>query len=265
MKCKRLFTAIGNIDERFIEEDAEEIAINKGNQNARKRRVIYTYAGIAACAVILLFSVFSSLGSLNPSIDNGQQAGPPPYMLSFSNGFESLAELEAITSEDDKIIAEYLDNNYYSYNGLSTREDIESLMSTLRGIYLPFAKTGDVPRITVFPERNEVTLRYEFSDGFVYVFDIYYGSGTAEKYIAEIEEHGKLSEALPASKDGFIVYDFIDDEPDDVRQTLILDVNGVYVIVWVWDANDLHSMVDLQTAVDGLMDFEFNGLVRLSI
>jgi hypothetical protein len=45
MKSKRLFVAIGNIEDRFIDEDAEEITNLNNHPN---KRVFYRYAGLAA-------------------------------------------------------------------------------------------------------------------------------------------------------------------------------------------------------------------------
>jgi hypothetical protein len=65
MKSKRLFVAIGNIDDRFIDEDAEEITNQK---NRPKKRVFYRYAGLAACVAVLIFCLWTIPGLLNNSI-----------------------------------------------------------------------------------------------------------------------------------------------------------------------------------------------------
>ena len=56
MKSKRLFVVIGNIDDKFIDEDAEEVNHLKKHP---KMRGIYRYVGLAACVAVLLFCVWT--------------------------------------------------------------------------------------------------------------------------------------------------------------------------------------------------------------
>ena len=98
MKSKRLFVAIGNIDERFIDEDAEEIMNPK---DRKKPQVLYRYAGLAACVAVLLFCVWTIPGLFNNPIKNipnnpggnftnGNTTIQSPS-LSLDNGFETAA------------------------------------------------------------------------------------------------------------------------------------------------------------------------------
>ena len=98
MKSKLLFVAIGNIDERFIDEDAEETTNPKKRP---KTQVIYRYAGLAACVAVLLLCVWMIPGLFNTPVENipndpgeavaNVEAVSQPPSLSIDNGIETQA------------------------------------------------------------------------------------------------------------------------------------------------------------------------------
>ncbi|MDR0491098.1 MAG: hypothetical protein LBH28_07640 [Oscillospiraceae bacterium] len=107
MKSKRLFVAIGNIDERFIDEDAEEIANLK---NHSPKRVFYRFAGLAACAAVLLLCVWTISGLFNtPNNPDGIVADGGPTIqspsLSLDNGSESAASYVALENRRGRLQA----------------------------------------------------------------------------------------------------------------------------------------------------------------
>ena len=66
MRSKLLFVAIGNIDEKFIDEDAEEINLKAHSS----MRVFYRFAGLAACAAVLLLCVLTIPGLFSTPVPN---------------------------------------------------------------------------------------------------------------------------------------------------------------------------------------------------
>ena len=76
MKSKLLFFAIGNIDDKFISEDAEAFSAGdkvKTSAPFYRNRNVYRFAGLAACAAAVLLCVWAIHGlfsSPNPIIDN---------------------------------------------------------------------------------------------------------------------------------------------------------------------------------------------------
>jgi hypothetical protein len=74
MKSKRLFIALGNIDDKYIDEDAEESA-NIKNQSSK--RMIYRYAGLAACLIIFI-AIFGLPNLFINSVETPPDNSDPP-------------------------------------------------------------------------------------------------------------------------------------------------------------------------------------------
>jgi len=76
MKSKRLLAAMGNIDDRFISEDAETFSAGnkiKTSTPFYRNRNVFRFAGLAACVAVVLFCVWAVPGlfnRINPVIDN---------------------------------------------------------------------------------------------------------------------------------------------------------------------------------------------------
>ena len=132
MKSKRLFVAIGNIDERFIDEDAEEITAIKHHP---QKRLIYRYAGLVACAAILLLCVWAIPGLFNDpnknipnnpggivADDNATIQSPS---LSLDNAPESAASYAALEDWRGRLQA----------GGFVLEENVNSLENTDRIVF----------------------------------------------------------------------------------------------------------------------------------
>ena len=73
MKSKKLFAAIGNIDDKFISGDAEEPSTAESGRITvpfYRRRTVYRYTGLAACVVVVALSIWAIPGLFSVPIDN---------------------------------------------------------------------------------------------------------------------------------------------------------------------------------------------------
>ena len=70
MTSRQLFAAIGNIDDRFIDEDSDESISTDKISKPHKNRAIYRYAGLAACAAVILLCVWAIPVLLNTPVED---------------------------------------------------------------------------------------------------------------------------------------------------------------------------------------------------
>ena len=81
MKSKRLFAAMGGIDDSFISEDAEAASFAGGEKKSKpfyQKRTALRYAGIAACAAVVLICVWAIPALLNtPQINTTHTTDRP--------------------------------------------------------------------------------------------------------------------------------------------------------------------------------------------
>ena len=283
MKSKRLFVAIGNIDERFIDEDAEEITNLK--HRPQKRTATFSpwlkfATPLAACLIIAvaifglpnLFTNPIAPPVVIPPIDTSpsqpiesnkpheptQTENPPEIiepgsMLVFTNAYESLLDLHNLLKQSDESIEEYLNNHSdYSMNRLLTRADIESLFALIDKSQFPFMEGVRVDEVLVVSEAERVYSRFVV-DGIVYGFTSMLTERVQD--IIPIEEADGRIELLHTMDNISLYYLKSHDDPNDDLLPFIMDVRGVYVHVLVKGANDL------QTAIDGISAFGFGSLI----
>jgi len=210
--------------------------------------------------------------------DNIEEPEDTTFCLIFQNGFQSLAELEAVLKKDDAAVEEYMKEYIYKNDGQMTREEIESLMATLREIYMPYMEDEpdtDWPvRLWIEAGGKIITINYMLSGGVCYVtgeeryreyqFSVFYEAGSADenipRWMSIDHPRGKLSPPLKESTEDLIIYAYMEESynygKNDARQTFILNANGLYVFLNVWNAPDF------QSAVEGILAFEYNGMTR---
>jgi len=177
----------------------------------------------------------------------------PGSMFVFTNAFETLLELHTLLGQSDESITEYLSNHSdYSVNGLLTRADIESLFVLIDKSQFPFMEGVLDYEVLVVPEAERVYSRFVVSG-------ITYGFTSEREYnvqeIIAVENAEGRIELLHVTDDISLYYLKSHDFPDDDLIPFIMDVRGVYVHVLVKGADNL------QTAIDGILAFEFGSLI----
>ena len=289
---------VSYLDSISVDPEQHERTMKRLNQEPRQSkntRVIYRYAGLAACAAIVLLCVWTIPGLFNtptPNIPNNpgvisssnphdsdqnvivtnppsdadtvfpglpdevfpdEEPIEPGSVFVFTNAFESLLELHTLLEQGDESITEYLSNHSdYSMNGLLTRADIESLFVLINKSQFPFMENVRDYEVLVVPEAERVYSRFV-------VGGIAYGFTSEREYnvqeIITVEKAEGRIELLHATDDISLYYLKSHDFPDDDLIPFIMDVRGVYVHVLVKGADDL------QSAVDGILAFEFGSLI----
>lgn len=101
-------------------------------------------------------------------IDSSRSENPrnettePPCTLNFES-FEKIAELRSMLEEEEDTVAEYLDSNNYSMNGLSTKEEIAGLFNEIGDLMMfhmdPSSGYG-VAGIIYYPEYEYILSTY---------------------------------------------------------------------------------------------------------
>jgi len=192
---------------------------------------------------------------------------PPPAMLNFTEGFNSIYALFDVLESDDDEIDRYLDYNSFSMNGLATRSNIESLLSTLSVVTFPFLDGLNPLGISVFPiqstihdpepEWSRLTIVYELADNLLYSFDIPLEPLNASEHINIMQSDGELSKEVIAVIGGVYVYEFEISGMDETRDFVFaMDANGTFVNVRVYLSSGLtHDIV-----IEGLLGFELRRL-----
>lgn len=97
------------------------VKIVRGDDKMRR-----TYWLVLLCVVLSFVSCNRNDNIVTYSADTKapeNEAVEPPLILNFES-FEKLAELKGMLEEEEDIVAEYLDSNNYSMNGLSSKSDI---------------------------------------------------------------------------------------------------------------------------------------------
>lgn len=90
------------------------------------------------------------------------EAVEPPYILNLES-FEKIAELKSMLEEDEDTVTDYLDNNNYSMNGLSAKEDITELFNhvgDLNMFHMDASSGYRVAGILYYPEYNYILSTY---------------------------------------------------------------------------------------------------------
>ena len=120
MKSKRLFVAIGNIDERFIDEDAEEIA-NLKNRPQKRTATFSPWLKLAtplAACLIIAVAIFAipklPINHVEPPAPPSSSAvsettpaphsAETPYQIGFYGEYRTLVELIALAEQSDQDI-----------------------------------------------------------------------------------------------------------------------------------------------------------------
>jgi len=107
LKAKKLFQAIENISDKYIEEAAPQ-------SQYRKRPLIYAVATLASLAAVICFVVFGNM-FLNPPIENNNVFSVKAYaMEQQSGGSAELRELDLINMSN--VPGGYLDGKYLYLN-----------------------------------------------------------------------------------------------------------------------------------------------------
>jgi hypothetical protein len=290
MKSKLLFAAIGNIDDRFIAEDAEVITILK--ESKIKRTVTFSpwlklAAPLAACLIIAvaiwgLPNLFTNPNDpsvvIPPSNTSVEPSVPPaletPKQIGFYGEYSTLAELIALSEQSgqdiEKKISEiresYIDHPSGCFINLETKADLELISQLFRKPLFPVVNDTLPSFIELYyvfdsydnpsrPDHWQVSLRYEM-DGTEYNFTV--SENESEKIISEFA--GNIYWELEPIKDEGDIRIFLKSpqHPDVVvPETVIhfgLDVRGLWVDATVYDAGDI------QVAVDSLLSFDFKTL-----
>lgn len=210
-------------------------------------------------------STFDNLGDLGyePAL---------PY-LRVDGGFDKLRELYALLERDDESIKEYLNSDIRYYpNGLMTREDIENLFVSLLDLYFPYLEGIEAAHVGLDIGYTEdgravempVFVSYEVND-IIYIFTLSASSNwgnrpgpTAEEVINGWDEETDGPLLLLSDRDGVSIY--LWRQTDDGRITFIMDVQGVYTVA-ICHTNNIVADEALQSAIDGIMAFEFKPLM----
>jgi hypothetical protein len=145
-------------------------------------------------------------------------------------------------------------------NGLTTREDVESLFAQLSATLLPVLNSEELSGITIYPESNVVTILYGHPDDVTYDFTVAMDYTFSSERIKAMNENGLL---LNEGKDllmeqgnpieGIAIYGFVSSENDIEygRQNFVMDVQGTQIAVTVFRADGI------DTALAGLTAFEY--------
>jgi hypothetical protein len=196
----------------------------------------------------------------NPTDDdrgNTPGAWPLPPWVRFENGFESIAEFGAMLGEDDTRVDEYLARLFETgaTPRLLNKDGMVAVIDDLGRPYFPIMENAGTPQIDYLyatPYSDcRVTLRYDFADGSAYAFDVYVGQGGADALLDEWREAGMVMEKQGESTEDFVIYGYAGEYG---MRYLVLDIHGYTTAVRVL------GVPDLQTAVDGLLKFEFRRL-----
>ena len=271
MKSMVLMQAIGNIDDRFVEEaDPNQYFTYVPTPTRKSTRLspwLKLAMPLAACMIIAvaifgLPNLFTNL--FYPPVDippidtspsqpiesnNPPEIIEPGGMLVFPNAFESLSQLHALLEQDDTSIEEYLFNHPdYSMNGLLSRADIESLFALIDKSQFPFIEGVKVDEVIVVPEAERVYSHFVV-DGIAYGFTSMLNEPTQD--IISVEKAEGRIELLHTMDNISLYFLKSHDDPNDNLLPFIMDVRGVYVHVLVMSANDM------QTAIDGILSFAF--------
>jgi hypothetical protein len=184
-------------------------------------------------------------------------AYPAPPWVRFENGFDSIAEFGAMLGEDDTRVDEYLarlfETGMTPY--LLNKDGIAAVIDDLGRPYFPIMENAGNPHIdylyaTSYSECR-VTMRYDFADGSAYAFDVYVNQGGADALLDEWRKAGMVLEKQSESTDDLVIYGYAGEYG---MRYLVLDIHGYTTAVRVL------GVPDLQTAVDGLLKFEFRRL-----
>jgi hypothetical protein len=145
-------------------------------------------------------------------------------------------------------------------NGLTTREDIESLFAQLSATLLPVLSNANPSGITIFPRSNVVTILYRYPDDVTYDFTVAMDYAFSSERIKAMNENGLL---LNEGKDllmeqgnpieGIAIYGFVSSENDIEysRQNFVMDVQGTQITVTVFRASGIDA------ALAGMTAFEY--------
>jgi len=172
-----------------------------------------------------------------------------PKQIIFDSGYEEIKDFMTILEKDDKEVEEYLVKHRYSWFDLETRKDVEAFFEMLSGTYFPVIEKASIEFIIIFPDWDDIAIRYNLIDGSTYNFRISTKPDTAEERIQQIrsEDESRLSENINKSaEDDIKIYYYTKDRnSEDRAEIFAMDVRGVDVGVRVFDAPDLATMTEV--------------------
>ena len=119
MTSRQLFAAIGNIDDRFIDEDTDESVSTEKITKPHKSRAIYRYAGLAACAAVVLICIWAIPALLNTPVENSPNNQASISSTDPQNG-EQPENTTNLPSDSDTIIPGVPDEEWPTEPGEST-------------------------------------------------------------------------------------------------------------------------------------------------
>lgn len=116
----------------------------------------------------LLLAIFPMIGcSVEINDQNEQTQMVEPALQLIFNSASEYVELIAAADLPDNELGEYLTNNSFDMNGIKTRSDIQALEATVSALPIPAVDELQITNIVIYPEWNQMYIRFVSADGAV--------------------------------------------------------------------------------------------------
>lgn len=179
-------------------------------------------------SLILVTTIFVGCSTNQVSVEpseSGSHVAPPKQIILF--GMEDLTNFLDAVNLSDTELKFFLEENGYSINGVSSKDELESISELLNNGRFPFVKDAILTDITIFVDDGTVHVRYELPKGEAYSF-MYSGDETLEKQqdALGIEEATKEWSCVSVSRSDLKVYERnrtikFEDDVDNVHPYII--------------------------------------------
>ena len=169
------------------------------------------------------------------------ESAEPPEILDLDS-FEKIAELKNMLEKEDNVVADYLDGNNYSMNGLASKSDIAALfdhVGELNMFHMDPSSGYHVTSILYYPERDYDYFMSVYSNGsdrilfrcFVDTSDGVYvpeadavsalSIGDKKVALYELEDEGAYAlVGRTETANSLITIMFSDDDEEKIRNTI---------------------------------------------
>ena len=167
----------------------------------------------------------------NPEItdENHDQEQPGPPFQVYIKDVDELAEMRRMLEADDDVLQRYLWDSSLNMNGVTTRENLRSVLSFIDSLPFPSVRNELFPSIKYYPEYQGVYICYELDTGEIYSFYFFPSETTLQDIY---EKAGKqFPEPIFSRNEGKIkVYPSVDDVDSDTSViTFMIDIEGYTV------------------------------------